>query len=41
MDRATLASKSRNTPFDGARMQGRVIGTWVGGRRVHDRDDAR
>ncbi len=29
MDRATLASKSRNTPFDGARMQGRVRGCWV------------
>ncbi|EKE43723.1 dihydroorotase, multifunctional complex type [Oceaniovalibus guishaninsula JLT2003] len=35
MDRATLASKSKNTPFDGARMQGRVVGTWVGGVRVH------
>ncbi len=34
MDRETLASKSRNTPFDGARMQGRVLGTWVGGTRV-------
>ncbi|MCB1311312.1 MAG: dihydroorotase [Sedimentitalea sp.] len=34
MDRTTLRSKSRNTPFDGARMQGRVLGTWVAGRRV-------
>ncbi len=34
LDRFALQSKSRNTPFDGARMQGRVIGTWVGGRRV-------
>ena len=34
MDRTTLASKSRNTPFDGARLQGRVLGTWVAGRRV-------
>ena len=34
LDRFTLLSKSKNTPFDGARMEGRVIGTWVGGRRV-------
>lgn len=34
LDRFTLRSKSRNTPFDGARMQGRVLGTWVGGTRV-------
>ena len=34
LDRFTLLSKSKNTPFDGARMEGRVIGTWVGGVRV-------
>ena len=34
MDRFALLSKSKNTPFDGARMQGRVMGTWVAGRRV-------
>ena len=34
LDRFALASKSKNTPFDGARMQGRVLGTWVGGARV-------
>ena len=34
MDRFALLSKSKNTPFDGARMQGRVIGTWVAGHRV-------
>ncbi|WP_238363909.1 dihydroorotase [Mesobacterium pallidum] len=34
MDRYTLQSKSKNTPFDGARMQGRVLGTWVDGERV-------
>ncbi len=34
LDRATLRSKSRNTPFDEARLQGRVRGTWVGGLRV-------
>ena len=38
MDRFALASKSKNTPFDEARMQGRVLGTWVGGARVWDRD---
>ena len=34
LDRFTLLSKSKNTPFDGARMQGRVHGTWVDGRQV-------
>lgn len=34
LDRFALLSKSKNTPFDGARMQGRVHGTWVGGRQV-------
>ncbi|MEL7090162.1 MAG: amidohydrolase family protein, partial [Pseudomonadota bacterium] len=36
MDRATLRSKSRNTPFDGARMQGRVLATYVAGNRVFE-----
>ena len=40
MDRFALRSKAKNTPFDGARMQGRVLGTWVGGVRVHDRQTA-
>ncbi|WOI55482.1 dihydroorotase [Palleronia sp. LCG004] len=35
LDRFALASKSKNTPFDGARMEGRVLGTWVAGNRVH------
>ena len=35
LDRERLRSKSRNTPFDRQRLQGRVLGTWVGGRRVH------
>lgn len=34
LDRFALLSKSKNTPFDGARLQGRVLGTWVAGRRV-------
>ncbi|SMH48143.1 dihydroorotase [Maritimibacter sp. HL-12] len=36
LDRFALRSKSKNTPFDGARLQGRVLGTWVGGVRVFD-----
>lgn len=36
LDRARLRSKSRNTPFDGALLQGRVLGTWVAGLRVFD-----
>jgi dihydroorotase len=40
LDRWTLRSKSKNTPFDGARMEGRVRGTWVGGQRVFGGDNA-
>ncbi len=40
LDRATLRSKSKNTPYDGRRMQGRVLATWVGGRRVFAADAA-
>ncbi|MEM6890871.1 MAG: dihydroorotase [Pseudomonadota bacterium] len=36
MDRSTLRSKSRNTPFDGARMQGKVLATYVGGNSVYE-----
>ncbi|WP_421905390.1 dihydroorotase [Mameliella sp.] len=36
LDRFKLRSKSKNTPFDGARLQGRVLGTWVGGARVFE-----
>ncbi len=36
MDRATLRSKSRNTPFDGVRMQGKVIATYLSGACVYD-----
>ncbi len=35
MDRFSLLSKSKNTPFDGARMEGKVLGTWVGGTQVY------
>ncbi|WP_093417768.1 dihydroorotase [Tranquillimonas alkanivorans] len=34
LDRFKLRSKSKNTPFDGARMEGKVLSTWVGGERV-------
>ena len=35
LDRFKLNSKSKNTPFDGAKMQGKVLGTWVSGNRVY------
>lgn len=35
LDRFKLASKSKNTPFDGARMEGKVLGTWVAGQKVY------
>lgn len=34
LDRFALLSKSKNTPFDGARMEGKVLGTWVAGTQV-------
>jgi len=37
LDRASLHSKSKNTPFDGARMQGKVLGTWLGGKLISER----
>lgn len=38
MDRTRLRSKSRNTPFDGQRMQGKVLATYVNGVKVFERD---
>ena len=35
LDRFTLKSKSKNTPFDGQRMEGKVLATWVGGAQVY------
>ena len=35
LDRFGLRSKSKNTPFDSARMQGKIVGTWVAGERVY------
>jgi len=37
LDRFKLHSKSKNTPFDGARMQGRVLATYVAGTEVYTR----
>lgn len=34
LDRFTLHSKAKNTPFDGARMQGKVLKTFVAGHEV-------
>ena len=38
LDRFTLLSKSKNTPFDGARLQGRVLASYVGGDCVYARE---
>ncbi|MEH6360294.1 MAG: dihydroorotase [Amylibacter sp.] len=35
LDRTTLKSKSKNTPFDGRRMQGVVLRSFVGGQEVY------
>jgi dihydroorotase len=40
LDRFKLRSKSKNTPFDGARMQGRVRATFVGGVQVFPAKEA-
>jgi len=41
LDRFSLRSKSKNTPFDGARMQGRVLASFVAGTQVFEwRNDA-
>ena len=37
LDRFQLQSKSKNTPFDGHRMQGVVLRTFVNGREVYNR----
>lgn len=36
VDADALRSKSKNSPFDGRRLQGKVATTFVGGRRVFD-----
>ena len=37
LDKRELHSRSKNSPFDEARLQGRVLKTFVGGRLVHGR----
>ena len=37
LDRFKLRSKSKNTPFDEAKMEGIVLGTWVSGKNVFRR----
>jgi dihydroorotase len=39
MDRFKLRSKSKNTPFDGARMEGKVLATYVAGTQVFAVED--
>ena len=34
LDRFTLQSKCKNTPFDGQRMEGKVLATWVAGIQI-------
>ena len=36
LDRFSLRSKCKNTPFDGARLQGKVRATYVAGKRVFE-----
>ncbi|WP_300548577.1 dihydroorotase [Roseovarius sp.] len=36
LDRFALRSKSKNTPFDGARLQGKVLATYVAGTPVYE-----
>ena len=35
IDKETFKSKSRNTPFDGRKVSGRIVMTAVGGKIVH------
>ena len=34
IEAGALPGRSQNTPFDGRPVEGRVLGTWKGGRRV-------
>jgi dihydroorotase len=36
VDASTLRSKTKNSPIDGRRLQGKVLLTVVSGRIVHD-----
>ncbi len=39
-DAGALKSRSKNTPFDGRKLQGRVLRTVVGGKSVYERENA-
>ena len=39
LDRHALLSRSKNTPFEDARFSGRLQATFVGGRKVAERQD--
>jgi dihydroorotase len=41
LDPERLRSRSKNTPFDGARFEGRVQRTLVAGRTVYEYADAK
>ena len=36
VDASRLRSKSKNSPFDGRRLQGRVVATFVGGHKMFE-----
>jgi dihydroorotase len=38
LDRFKLLSKAKNTPFDGAKLEGKVLATWVAGAQVYHAD---
>jgi len=38
LDRSALHSKSKNTPFDGARLQGMVLASFVNGQCIYERN---
>jgi len=40
LDKAALHSRSKNSPFDEARLEGRVLQTFVAGHKVHDASHA-
>lgn len=39
LDRFSLRSKSKNTPFDGTRMEGKVLATFVAGKPVFEAEE--
>ena len=39
MNRKEFVSKGKNTPFDGRTVHGRVLETYVGGKRIYKYED--